>query len=53
MRRKRPGDPDRIIGHYAISDKKRLRDLEAENAKLKRMSADRALENAATYQLAI
>ena len=31
----------------AVSDVKRLRELEVENAKLKRMYADLALENAA------
>jgi putative transposase len=31
----------------AISELKRMRDLEAENAKLKRMYADLALENTA------
>ena len=31
----------------SLADVKRLRDLEAENAKLKRMYADLALENAA------
>ena len=31
----------------SVSDVKRLRELEAENAKLKRMYADLALENAA------
>ena len=34
-------------GGATISDVKRLRELEAENAKLKRMYADLALENAA------
>ena len=34
-------------GGASISDVKRLRELEAENAKLKRMYADLALENAA------
>ena len=37
-------------GKYAgatVNDVKRLRELEAENAKLKRMYADLALENAA------
>jgi putative transposase len=34
-------------GGASVSDVKRLRELEAENAKLKRMYADLALENAA------
>ena len=34
-------------GGASISDVKRLREIEAENAKLKRMYADLALENAA------
>ena len=34
-------------GGATVSDVKRLRELEAENAKLKRMYADLALENAA------
>jgi putative transposase len=34
-------------GGMQVSDMKRLRDLEAENAKLKRMYADMALENLA------
>jgi len=34
-------------GGASISDVKRLRELEGENAKLKRMYADLALENAA------
>ena len=34
-------------GGVSISDVKRLRELETENAKLKRMYADLALENAA------
>jgi putative transposase len=34
-------------GGATISDVKRLRELEAENSKLKRMYADLALENAA------
>ena len=34
-------------GGATISDVRRLRELEAENAKLKRMYADLALENAA------
>jgi putative transposase len=34
-------------GGASISDVKRLRELEAENTKLKRMYADLALENAA------
>jgi len=34
-------------GGASISDVKRLRELETENAKLKRMYADLALENAA------
>jgi len=34
-------------GGASISDVRRLRELEAENAKLKRMYADVALENAA------
>ena len=34
-------------GGASMSDVKRLRELEAENAKLKRMYADLALENAA------
>ena len=34
-------------GGSSVSDVKRLRELEAENAKLKRMYADLALENAA------
>lgn len=34
-------------GRASVSDVKRLRELEAENAKLKRMYADLALENAA------
>jgi len=34
-------------GGTSVSDVKRLRELEAENAKLKRMYADLALENAA------
>ena len=34
-------------GGATVSDLKRLRELEAENAKLKRMYADLALENAA------
>jgi putative transposase len=34
-------------GGASVSDVKRLRELEAENAKLKRMFADLALENAA------
>lgn len=34
-------------GGAAVSDVKRLRELEGENAKLKRMYADLALENAA------
>ena len=34
-------------GGASISDVRRLRELEAENAKLKRMYADLALENAA------
>ena len=33
-------------GGASVSDVKRLRELEAENAKLKRMYADLALENA-------
>jgi putative transposase len=35
----------------AVSDLKRLRELEAENAKLKRMYTDLALENAAIKEL--
>jgi putative transposase len=34
-------------GGASVSDVKRLRELEAENAKLKRMYADLAIENAA------
>lgn len=34
-------------GAASVADVKRLRELEAENAKLKRMYADLALENAA------
>lgn len=34
-------------GGASVSDVRRLRELEAENAKLKRMYADLALENAA------
>jgi putative transposase len=34
-------------GGATVSDMKRLRELEAENAKLKRLYADLALENAA------
>jgi putative transposase len=34
-------------GEASVSDVRRLRELEAENAKLKRMYADLALENAA------
>jgi putative transposase len=34
-------------GGVSVSDVKRLRELEAENTKLKRMYADLALENAA------
>ena len=34
-------------GGAAVSDVKRLRELEGENAKLKRMYAELALENAA------
>ena len=34
-------------GGASVSDVKRLRELEAENAQLKRMYADMALENAA------
>lgn len=34
-------------GGATVSDVKRLRELEAENAQLKRMYADMALENAA------
>ena len=34
-------------GGASVSDVKRLRELEAENSKLKRMYADLALENAA------
>jgi putative transposase len=34
-------------GGASVADVKRLRELEAENAKLKRMYADLALENAA------
>jgi putative transposase len=34
-------------GGASVSDVKRLRELDAENAKLKRMYADLALENAA------
>ena len=34
-------------GGLSVSDLKRLRELEAENAKLKRMYADLALENEA------
>ena len=34
-------------GGASVSDVKRLRELEAENAKLKRMYADLSLENAA------
>jgi hypothetical protein len=34
-------------GGASVSDVKRLRELEADNAKLKRMYADLALENAA------
>ena len=34
-------------GGATVSDVKRLRELEAENAKLKRMYADLAIENAA------
>lgn len=37
----------RKYGGASISDVKRLRELEAENTKLKRMYADLALENAA------
>ena len=36
----------RRYGEASVSDVKRLRELEAENAKLKRMYADLALENA-------
>lgn len=35
-------------GGATVADVKRLRELEAENAKLKRMYADLALENAAS-----
>ena len=35
------------FGGLQVSEAKRLRELEAENAKLKRMYADLALENAA------
>jgi putative transposase len=35
----------------SVSDLKRLRELEAENAKLKRMYSDLALENAAIKEL--
>ena len=35
----------------SVSDLKRLRELEAENAKLKRMYTDLALENAAIKEL--
>lgn len=38
-------------GGMEASDLKRVRELEAENAKLKRMYADRALENAAMKDL--
>lgn len=37
----------RKYGGASVADVKRLRELEAENAKLKRMYADLALENAA------
>ena len=37
----------RKYGGASVSDVKRLRELETENAKLKRMYADLALENAA------
>ena len=38
-------------GGASVSDLKRLRELEAENAKLKRMYADLALENTAIKDL--
>ena len=38
-------------GGASVSDVKRLRELEAENAKLKRMYADLALENTALKDL--
>jgi len=38
-------------GGMEVSDLKRVRDIEAENAKLKRMYADLALENAAMKDL--
>ena len=38
-------------GGATVSDVKRLRELEAENAKLKRMYADLALENAAIKEV--
>jgi putative transposase len=38
-------------GGASVSDVKRLRELDAENAKLKRMYADLALENAAIKEV--
>ena len=38
-------------GGATVADVKRLRELEAENAKLKRMYADLALENAAIKEV--
>ena len=38
-------------GGASVSDVKRLRELEAENAKLKRMYADLAIENAAIKEV--
>jgi len=38
-------------GGASVADVKRLRELEAENAKLKRMYADLALENAAIKEV--
>jgi putative transposase len=40
-------------GGASVSEVKRLRELEAENAKLKRMYADLALENAAIKDVLI
>lgn len=39
------------FGGLEVSDAKRLRDLEAENAKLKRIVADQMLDNAAMKEL--
>jgi putative transposase len=36
------------VGGASVSDVKRVRELEAENAKLKRMYADLAIENTAS-----